>query len=82
MVADRMSWARSYLKIAGLVASGGRGIWVLTDEGRHAVELPDTTVRRIVADAYNAHNARLLAKKKEKRTGKGRCLASGAGRRP
>lgn len=69
MAADRMSWARSYLKIAGLVASGGRGIWVLTDEGRQAAELPERTVRRIVADAYNAHNAKLLAKRKEKLTG-------------
>ena len=25
IVPDRMSWARTYLKIAGLVASGGRG---------------------------------------------------------
>src|ERR1700752_2880599 len=52
MAADRMSWARSYLKIAGLVTSGGRGIWVLTDEGRHAAALPDANVRRMVADAY------------------------------
>lgn len=36
IVPDRMSWARTYLKIAGLVASGGRGIWVLTDDGRQA----------------------------------------------
>ena len=64
MAADRMSWARSYLKIAGLVASGGRGIWILTDEGRDAVTLPDDRIRRVVADAYNAHNAMLLAKRR------------------
>lgn len=66
MAADRMSWARSYLKIAGLVTSGGSGIWVLTDEGRQAADLPDARVRRMVADAYNAHNAKLLARKKAK----------------
>jgi restriction system protein len=33
---DRMSWARSYLKGAGYLKSGGRGIWLLTDEGRTA----------------------------------------------
>jgi len=66
MVADRMSWARSYLKIAGLVASGGRGVWVLTDEGRQAVDLPEAQVRRQVANAYNAHNAALIARKKMK----------------
>jgi restriction system protein len=36
---DRMSWARSYLKGAGYLKSGGRGIWVLTDEGRDAMSL-------------------------------------------
>ncbi|MFC3783801.1 restriction system protein [Sphingopyxis italica] len=36
---DRMSWARSYLKGAGYLKSGGRGIWILTDEGREAVSM-------------------------------------------
>lgn len=67
IVPDRMSWARSYLKIAGLVASGGRGIWVLTDDGRQAVEsMPDPDLRRLVIDAGNAHNVKLAALKKEK----------------
>lgn len=39
IVIDRMSWVRSYLRIAGLVASGGTGVWVLTDAGRDAVPL-------------------------------------------
>jgi restriction system protein len=68
MAADRMSWARSYLKIAGFVASGGRGIWVLTDEGRQAAGLSEAQLRRRVSDAYNAHNAKLLAKRKSKQT--------------
>jgi restriction system protein len=39
---DRMSWARSYLKGAGYLESGGRGTWVLTDAGREALHLsPD-----------------------------------------
>jgi len=66
MAADRMSWARSYLKIAGLVSSGGRGIWALTDEGRHAADLPDQAVRRLVADAYNVHNAKLIERRRLK----------------
>lgn len=68
IIADRMSWARSYMKIAGLVKSGGRGIWVLTDEGRHAVGLSDAQVRRIVADAYNVHNTKLTARRKAKQS--------------
>jgi restriction system protein len=67
IVPDRMSWARSYLKIAGLLASGGRGIWVLTDEGRQAVEnLADADLHRLVVQAGNAHNAKLAADKKAK----------------
>ena len=67
IVPDRMSWARTYLKIAGLVTSGGRGIWVLTDEGRQAAEtMGDDDLRRLVVSAGNAHNARLAARKKEK----------------
>ncbi|MBA3576955.1 MAG: restriction endonuclease [Sphingomonas sp.] len=67
IIPDRMSWARSYLKIAGLVESGGRGIWVLTDDGRQAVDtLNDAALRRLVMDAGNAHNAMLVAHKKAK----------------
>ena len=77
MMADRMSWARSYLKIAGLVTSGGRGVWALSDDGRHAVELSADKVRRIVADAYNAHNAKLLANRKAKDVPTGGAIADG-----
>lgn len=67
IVPDRMSWARSYLKIAGLVTSGGRGIWVLTDEGRQAAEtMSDADLRRFVTEAGSAHNARMAALKKAK----------------
>lgn len=50
---DRCSWARSYLKMAGLLGSGGRGIWVLTETGRNElVTGSDDSVRRLVASAY------------------------------
>lgn len=52
IAADRMSWARSYLKIGGMVESGGRGIWVLTDAGRDALGLTSADVRKHVSDAY------------------------------
>ena len=51
---DRCSWARSYLKMAGLLDSGGRGIWVLTESGRNQLSSgSDKTVRRLVSDSYN-----------------------------
>ncbi len=82
MVPDRMSWARSYLKIAGLLSSGGRGVWVLTDEGRHAAVLTDAEVRQMVAAAGSAHNAKLYARKKAKEAAaaeSGNASASGQG---
>lgn len=47
VIPDRMSWARSRLKRAGFLASGGRGIWVLTDDGREAMELSPAALKQI-----------------------------------
>jgi len=52
IAADRMSWARSYLKIGGLVASGGRGVWLLTDAGRDATALSNKDIRHLVNEAF------------------------------
>ena len=51
VIADRLSWARSYLKGAGLLASGGRGVWLLTDEGRLAKDWPEDQLKKHVATA-------------------------------
>ena len=54
IVPDRISWARSYLKMAGLLGSGGRGVWVVTEAGRNQLsEGSEQAVRRLVSDAYN-----------------------------
>jgi restriction system protein len=53
----RMAWARSYLKIAGMVSSGGKAVWALTDAGRHALERPEATLRAEVRKLVAAHNA-------------------------
>lgn len=47
VLSDRISWARSHLKGAGLLESGGRGIWVLTDAGRDAVGLDGRALQRL-----------------------------------
>lgn len=46
IVPDRMSWARIYLRNAGLLESGGRGIWLLTEKGRRAAEDGAEAVQR------------------------------------
>lgn len=51
VIPDRLSWARSHLKAAGLLASGGRGIWLLTDEGRQALGWPEDHLKKQVAQA-------------------------------
>ncbi|MFM5885641.1 MAG: restriction endonuclease [Novosphingobium sp.] len=51
VVADRLSWARSHLKAAGFLASGGRGVWLLTDEGRLAKEWSEDLLKKRVAAA-------------------------------
>lgn len=51
VIPDRLSWARSHLKAAGFLASGGRGVWLLTDEGRQAAEWPEDKLKRTVAQA-------------------------------
>lgn len=62
IVPDRLSWARSYLKVAGYLASGGRGVWVLTDAGRQAAEETDAQLKAKVRKAAMAHNASRKAK--------------------
>lgn len=57
-----MSWARSWLKLAGLLESGGRGLWVLTDAGRHAAEDTEAQLKAKVRKAAAAYNASKKAK--------------------
>lgn len=54
VIPDRLSWARSYLKAAGFLASGGRGVWLLTDEGRKAANWPEEKLKKFVAQAVRA----------------------------
>jgi restriction system protein len=54
VVADRLSWARSYLKSGGFLASGGRGIWVLTDAGRNAANWSERELKKAVTAAVKA----------------------------
>lgn len=57
---DRMSWARSFLKLPGFIENPSRGVWVLTEVGRAAVDRPNAELKKIVSAAYKAS---LAAKK-------------------
>lgn len=63
VVFDRMSWARSHLKIAGLLASGGKGVWLLTDAGRGAVAWPPALLKTRVKELSAPHHAKVAAKR-------------------
>lgn len=51
VIADRFAWARSHLKIAGLVESGGRGLWLLTDAGRSSLGLDGRQLQELYRSA-------------------------------
>ena len=54
VLADRMSWARSFLKFPGFVANPKRGVWVLTEKGRAAAGKSNGELKQIVNAAYKA----------------------------
>jgi restriction system protein len=58
IVATRMGWARSWMKSAGLVESGGFGVWVLTDLGREAADWSPARVKKATQDAYKSKFAK------------------------
>ena len=63
VIPDRLSWARSHLKAAGFLASGGRGVWLITDEGRKAKNWTDDKLKKSVAAAVRSQQeARRSAK--------------------
>ncbi|MFZ5796161.1 MAG: restriction endonuclease [Sphingomonas sp.] len=63
IITDKMSWARSYLKFPGFVANDSRGVWVLTEAGRLAVDQPLETLRQRIRSAKAARRAEQLKAK-------------------
>lgn len=57
IAADRMSWARSWMKHGGFVASGGRAVWVLTDLGREALDWNPKTIHSRCQAEFKAKQA-------------------------
>jgi restriction system protein len=66
IIPDRLSWARSWARLAGLLESGGRGIWVLTEKGRDTVALGEAAVREEVRLAANTYSENYKANKPSK----------------
>jgi len=51
IILDRLSWARSYLKIAGYITNEKKGVWVLTDKGRTKTNWSVEQIEKDVAKA-------------------------------
>lgn len=47
---DRMDWARSYCKLAGLLESPRRGLFLLTPAGRDVLAMPDEEAKKRVIE--------------------------------
>lgn len=62
---DRMSWARSWMKHGGFVASGGRAVWVLTDLGREALDWTPNQIRARCQAEFKAKQAEKTASQAE-----------------
>lgn len=61
VIPNKIAWARSYLKEAGLLANERRGIWVLTEDGRHSLSGGEALIRERVAVSMRDYNARRKA---------------------
>jgi len=64
IITDKMSWARSYLKFPEFVSNDARGVWVLTEAGRAAADMPIEAVRKIIREAKARRRAAQLAERK------------------
>jgi restriction system protein len=71
IVPDKISWARSYLRQGGLLESKGRGVWVLTEEGRLALSTGEAAVHKAVADAMREYRKAYYANKTSQKAAAG-----------
>lgn len=54
-IANRIHWARSYLKQAGLVKNTKRGYYVVTERGRKALENPNVTINNELLEQFDEY---------------------------
>jgi restriction system protein len=63
-ILDKISWARSYLKLAGLVKQETRGVWIINEAGRSALRNGEEETRSLVKAAEREYNKSYRVKKK------------------
>ena len=51
---NRFGWAATYLKKAGLIESPSRGVYILTDAGKHALSVPPHEINNHFLEQYDS----------------------------
>ena len=54
---DRMSWARSFLRLSRMLQNPKTGVWVLTEEGSEAAKMSAASVKAAVKEGYKLYAA-------------------------
>jgi restriction system protein len=58
----RLAWARTYLKVYGLLDNSGRGVWVLTPQGKDTNTVDPHQVTRFFNDLKKSNKSKLVGK--------------------
>jgi restriction system protein len=58
----RLAWARTYLKVYGLLDNSGRGVWVLTPKGKDTNTVDPHQVTRFFNDLKKSNKSKLVGK--------------------
>jgi restriction system protein len=65
ILSNKIAWARSYLKVGGLLSNVKTGVWALTEEGRECLQLGDKAVHDKVGKAVKEYQvSKKLAQEK------------------
>jgi restriction system protein len=65
IITNKIAWARSYLKVAGLLNNVKTGVWALTEDGRECLEHGEKAVHNEVGRAVKEYQtAKKLAQEK------------------
>jgi restriction system protein len=63
-ILDKIAWARTYLKLAGLAKQETRGVWIINAAGRAALNQGDESTRQIVKTEVREYNKAHRERKK------------------
>lgn len=57
IISNKIAWARSYLKLGGLLTNKKTGVWALSDEGRDSLSKGEAAVHAVISKAVKDYQA-------------------------